>query len=112
MASYLGIKKPTGMIPNVVVKHGSKSIKEMKNEPYLECVKFSSFQVDHYSGFFGGEVRLGYYFDGEKTYPVTGFAISGNIHNLKGSLVFSKEIETKVRYKGPKAVEIKGMKIA
>lgn len=112
MASYLGIKKPTGMIPNVVVKHGSKSIKEMKKEPYLECIKFSAFQTDPYSGFFGGEVRLGYYFDGEKSYPVTGFAISGNLHELKGTLVFSKEIETLPGYKVPKAVEIKGMKIA
>ena len=45
----------TGMIPNVVVKHGSKSIKEMKKEPYLECIKFSAFQTDPYSGFFGGD---------------------------------------------------------
>ena len=83
----------------------------MKKEPYVECVKFSAFQVDKMSGFFGGEVRLGYYFDGEKTIPVTGFAISGNLHNLKGSLVLSKEVETMNGFKGPKAIEFKGVSI-
>lgn len=111
-AQYIGVKKPTGNIPNLLVKGGSKSYKDMKKEPYLECIKFSALQVDSMTGFFGGEVRLGYYFDGEKTIPVTGFAVSGNIHELKGKLVFSKEVETLSSYKGPKALEVEGMIIA
>lgn len=112
IAQYIGVRKPTGVIPNVIVKGGSKSIKEMKKEPYLECVKFSAYQANPISGFFGGEVRLGYYFDGEKVIPVTNFQVSGNLHELKGKLVLSKEVETMTGYKGPKALEIKGMIIA
>ena len=69
--------------------------------------------MDKFSGFFGGEVRLGIYFDGEKTYPVTGFSISGNMNEKKGQLVFSKEeISTPSGYEGPKYILVPGMDIA
>lgn len=108
---YLGEKNPKGMVPVIVVSKGNKSILEMEKEPYVRCVRFSGMQLDPFSGFIGGEVRLGFYFDGEKEIPVTGFSISGNIHQLKGSLVYSSEEVTLPRYHGPKYIEIKGMKI-
>lgn len=110
---YLGEKKPTGSYANMKVNCGSTSEEEIKKEPYIECLKFSGMQVDIFSGFFGGEVRLGIYFDGEKTYPVTGFSISGNIKEKRCELILSKEeISTSSGYEGPKYIKIAGMDIA
>ena len=108
---YLGIKNPTGLLPITKVEAGSKLFKEMQKEPYVRCVKFSSFQLEEASGFFGGEVRLGFYFDGEKEIPVTGFSIAGNLNEAKSNIVLSSEIEVLPRYVGPKYLEIKGMGI-
>ena len=103
---YLGEKEPTGHLPVAVVKEGTKSVSEMKKEPYLQIVQFSDMQVDPDSGFFGGEVRLGFYFDGEKEYPVTGLSVSGNLLNLGGSMKYSSETATKGNYHGPKYLEV------
>ncbi len=108
---YLNVKNPTGIISNIVAKVGNKSFEDMKQEPYIYCASFSGMQLDFHSGFFGGEVRLAFYFDGKKCIPVTGFSISGNIHEAKKNLVFSSEEVTLNGYKGPKYIEIKGMQI-
>ncbi|MCR4879483.1 MAG: hypothetical protein K5906_00800 [Bacilli bacterium] len=108
---YLNEKNPTGQLPILKVEAGTKSFNEMKKEPYLRCVKFSSFQNEQFSGFFGGEVRLGFYFDGEKEIPVTGFSIAGNINDAKGKTILSKETQINARYVGPMYLEIKDMGI-
>ena len=109
---YLGVDEPTGEVPVIVVKEGSKSFDEMKKTPYIRCVKFSNMQLDPYSGLFGGEVRLGFYFDGKKEVPVTGFSIAGNFNDVKASAVYSKETVTLPAYHGPKYLEIKNLDIA
>lgn len=109
---YLKESNPTGILPIMVVNEGTKSFEEMKKTPYIRCVKFSGMQLEPRSGFIGGEVRLGYYFDGEKEIPVTGFSISGNIHELKKNLILSSDTVTLPSYHGPKYIELKGMKIA
>ena len=83
----------------------------MKDEPYIRCVRFSGMQLDPHSGYIGGEVRLAFYYDGEKEIPVTGFSIAGNMHELKGDFVYSKETQTISKFHGPKYLEIKGMNI-
>ena len=108
---YLNEKRPTGRLPITVVTPGTKSFKEMASEPYVRCVSFSGMQLEPNSGFFGGEVRLGFYFDGEKEIPVTGFSISGNINEAKGKIVYSSDEVTLNNYHGPKYLEIKDMKI-
>ncbi len=108
---YLGEKEPTGALPVIKCQPGSKSFKDMAKEPYIRCVKFSGLQVEPNSGYFGGEVRLGFYFDGEKEIPVTGFSISGDINKTKSTLRLSKETVTKSRYTGPKYMEVVDMTI-
>ena len=83
----------------------------MAKEPYVRCVTFSGMQLERNSGFFGGEVRLGFYFDGEKEIPITGFSISGNINEVRGTMVYSSDDVTLENYHGPKYLEIKGVKI-
>ena len=105
-------EKPTGILPVMVVGEGSKDFKDFKKKKYIRCSRFSNMQLDSNTGFFGGEVRLGFYYDGKKEIPVTGFSISGNINELKKELYLSKEMATLPNYQGPKYIYIKGMKIA
>jgi len=103
---YLKIDKPTGDFKNIKVSAGSKEYKEMKSTPYLKCVSFSSFQMDSFSGYYGGEVRLGIYFDGKKEIPVSGFSVSGNIYEDINKMKFSKEVASIDGYEGPKYLEV------
>ena len=108
---YLGIERPTGVLPVTVVEPGTKGFDEMAKEPYVRCVRFSGLQVEPNSGYFGGEVRLGFYFDGKKEIPVTGFSISGNMNVSRGTMRLSSETVTRSRYHGPKYLEIPDMTI-
>ena len=109
---YLGEKAPSGVLPVMKVEPGTKTYAEMTREPYLRCVTFSGIQMEPNSGFFGGEVRLGFYFDGEKEIPVTGFSISGDMNVSRGTMIYSAETVTTRYYHGPKYVEIQDMKLA
>lgn len=109
-AQYL--KAPcNGNLPVCIVEPGEVSISEMKKTPYLRVMRFSSTQVERFSGLFGGEVRLGFYFDGTKEIPVTGFTVTTNLNEVRGNIVFSKEETTSSNYHGPKYLLIKGMQI-
>ena len=110
-AYFIGEKHPTGDLPIVKVNKGDMSFKEMAKKPYIRCVRFSSMQMDRLSGLVGGEVRLGYYFDGEKEIPVTGFTFTGNLHELKGTMRYSEEEVTYSSYHGPKYLLLPNTKI-
>jgi hypothetical protein len=45
----------------------------MKKKPHLEIIALSGIQIDMYSHYIGGEVRLAVYFDGKEYHPVSGF---------------------------------------
>jgi predicted Zn-dependent protease len=108
---YLGIE-PTGDLDEVVVKCGDKSMEEMKQEPYLELLAFSDFQMDSLTGNFAGEIRLGFYFDGENRTPVTGGSMSGNINNVQNRMFLSKEVYKDGRLTGPNMLELFNINIA
>merc|ERR1711879_1012057 len=110
-AYYLGIK-PTGMIGNTIYSGGSKSVKELKQGPYLELLKFSAFQMDRFTGNFGGEFRLGIYYDGEKEIPVALGSISGNIKVSQKEMYLSKETTQMNRFIAPKIIKLKDVVIA
>lgn len=108
---YLGIEA-TGIIRNILVEGGSKSLKEIKEGPYLELQIFSDFQMDTLTGDFAGEIRLGWYNDGEKTIPVTGGSISGNINDVHKEMFLSKELQRLNNFKGPRSIKLKNLNIA
>lgn len=110
-SSYMGIK-PTGNFENFKCNNGSVDFKEMKAHPYLYPVFFSDFQMDEMSGHFGGEIRLAYYFDGERTRIITGGSVNGSINECCTDLVFSKERYESASYSGPFAVRLKNVKVA
>lgn len=108
---YLNIK-PTGSIKNIVVDGGKKSLAAFKTEPYLELISFSNFQMDQFTGDFGGEVRLGWYFDGEKTVPVTGGAVTGNIMEVQHEMYLSKELQVDNDFIGPRTIQLLNVSVA
>lgn len=110
-AYYLGVE-PTGNYKAVKLDNGTKSFEEMKKEPYLHVVSFSDFSMDSFSGYFGGEIRLAYLFDGEKVTPVTGGSVSGNLLELQKNMVFSTDRYKDSNYDGPFAVEFQNVAVA
>lgn len=116
---YLNVE-PTGRINNMIFEGGSKSISEMRAEPYLEIAAFSDFQLSPMTGEFAGEIRLGWYFDGTTRTTVSGGSISGSINALQNNMYLSKELQQCVakevfetlNYSGPKAVMLYNVLVA
>jgi predicted Zn-dependent protease len=102
---YLGVP-PTGNIRNMVFSGGTKSIQEMKEQPYLELLAFSDFQLDSITGNFGGEIRLGRYFDGKAATFVTGGSISGNINEVQSEMYLSQELQRENSFSGPQTIRL------
>ena len=109
-ASYLNAPM-TGMYQAIKSENGSVPFADMKKN-CLYPVTFSDFQMDAFSGFFGGEIRLAYLYDGENVKIVTGGSISGNIAECGNDLVFSLERYSGADYQGPFAVKLKNVKVA
>ncbi|MDD3981039.1 MAG: metallopeptidase TldD-related protein, partial [Spirochaetales bacterium] len=93
------------------VSEGSLSMGELRSRPHLELVKFSDFRLETSTGDFGGEIRLGYWFDGEKRIPVTGGSISGSVAELRSAMVRSRERGLGSRSLCPVAVKLAGVSI-
>lgn len=110
-ADYLKIN-PTGSISNTVVGAGSKSVEDLMQEPHLQLLNFSDFQMDPLAGNFGGEIRLGIYFDGVNKTPITLGSISGNVKNVQGNMYFSKELQRDNNFIGPKIIKLENVTIA
>ncbi len=110
-AYYLGIKD---VAPgnNFEVKGGSLTREELTAEPYLEILETSGLVMNPMTGNFSGEIRLGYYFDGEKTVPVTTGSITGNINKVLNTIRFSKEQEQIDYCVMPKTIKLEGIAVA
>ena len=108
---YLGVEKPTGNLPCIRAEAGTLTEADMKKAPYLECASLSGLQLDLYNDYIGGEIRLAYYFDGEKTVPITGISMSGKLSAALASLRFSDTVVTEGAYEGPRSLMIQGMTV-
>ena len=71
----------------------------------------SGLQVDTFTDYIGGEIRLAYYCDGEKVIPVTGISITGSLKQVLPSIRLSKEIAADDGYTGPSKAILQDMKI-
>jgi len=109
-AGYLGIA-PSGAIANIHVTGGTASVEELKKEPYLELVSFSDFQMNPITGDFGSEIRLGFFFDGTATVPVTGGSISGSMAEAMKGLRMSRQERQYDNFLGPETVCVKGVSV-
>lgn len=102
---------PTGELPCIVVSAGSADSRDFAEGPYLEVLSMSDLQVDFYSDYIGGEVRLAYYHDGNKITPVTGISITGAASEVLNSLHLSRNLSVYDSYAGPEKAILTGMKI-
>ena len=102
---------PTGELPCVVVATGSATKADLQAGPYLEVLSMSGLQVDFYSDYIGGEVRLAYYHDGDKILPVTGISITGSASQVLNSLHLSQTQGIYDSYIGPDKAILESMKV-
>lgn len=109
-AQYLG-ETPTGNLGCISVDCGSFTESEKNSKPYFRCASMSGLQVDIYNDYIGGEVRLGYYFDGEREIPVTSISISGKLSTALANMRLSNEATTYESYHGPKCAIFDGIEI-
>ena len=109
-ASYVG-EKPTGALRCIEVDVGTLGEGELCSEPYFRCASMSGLQVDIYNDYIGGEVRLGYYFDGAREIPVTGISISGKLSACLSGMRLSDTETVYESYKGPKYAAFGGIEI-
>ena len=110
-AQYLG-ESATGYLGCMKVEGGTLTEEEKTSKPYFRCASMSGLQVDIYNDYIGGEVRLGYYFDGERESPVTGISISGKLSTALANMRLSNEIATHRGYCGPKcALFVEGIEV-
>lgn len=108
---YLGVK-PTGSYSKVICDNGILPFEEMKNAPCLWVVAFSDFQMDDFSGRFGGEIRLAYLIEEGKVTPVTGGSVNGSLLESQKDLLFSTDRYVTSRYEGPYALKLKNISVA
>ena len=108
---YLGVEKPTGNLPCIRAEAGTLTDADMKKEPYLDCASLSGLQLDLYNDYIGGEIRLAYYYDGEKTVPVTGISMSGKLSAALAALRLSNHMVTEGAYEGPRYLLLKAMTV-
>ena len=109
-ASYLG-KTPTGSLGCLRVATGSTSDEVLKRAPYFRCASMSGLQLDIYNDYVGGEVRLAYYFDGEREIPVTGVSISGKLSEALANMRLCDTATVYEGYFGPRWASFGGIEI-
>jgi len=71
----------------------------------------SGLQVDFYSDYIGGEIRLAYYHDGNKVTAVTGVSISGSLSEVLQDIRLSQKAGIYDGYCGPEKAILDHLKI-
>ena len=102
---------PTGMLRCLSVDTGSADEAAFCAEPTLEVISMSGLQVDFYSDYIGGEIRLAYYHDGSKIIPVTGVSISGSLTEVLRDIRLSQKSGIYDNYCGPEKAILDHFKI-
>ncbi len=107
---YLGLE-PTGNYERVGLENGTVPLKDLQ-KGCLCPVSFSGFEMDSFTGHFGGEIRLAYLYTEEGVEILTGGSINGSLSEKQGNLTFSTERYDTLNYTGPMAVRIDGVEVA
>lgn len=102
---------PTGNLRCICVKPGSAGEETLSAGPHLEVLSMSGLQVDTFTDYIGGEIRLAYYRDGETCIPVTGISITGSLKQVLSSIRLSAATAVDNGYTGPAKAILSGMKI-
>lgn len=109
-SAYMGLED-SFQPGNLAVSGGSRSAAELRQGKWLEPVEFSDFQVDPMTGDIFGEIRLAYWHDGERTVPVSGGSVSGNMRELLGDLQLSAETVQYDNWRVPALTRLNGVTV-
>jgi PmbA protein len=109
-AEYLGCR-PTGSSSNVVIAPGKKSYKELLEDNTFVFSRFSSFEPDHLTGAFSGEIRNGYLFKDNTFHPVKGGSLTGIMDKAMEEVYFSRETIQRGAYFGPRYIKFSGIDV-
>ncbi|MBE6935843.1 MAG: hypothetical protein E7458_05005 [Ruminococcaceae bacterium] len=104
-------EEPTGALHCMQVSPGTAEAAVFEEGTVLDILSMSGLQVDFYSDYIGGEIRLAYLRENGRVTPVTGISVSGKLSEVLNSVRFSKEIDTHDQYTGPAKALLTGMKI-
>lgn len=107
---YLG-EKPTGNLGCLCAEVGTLTDEALEEGSYLEVISMSGLQVDFFTDYLGGEIRLAYYHEGKKCTPVTGISISGSASEILNTIRFSARKGIHDGYMGPEKALLTGLKI-
>ena len=107
---YLG-EEPTGNLGCMVVDAGTADLADLSGSNCLEVISMSGLQVDFFSDYIGGEIRLAYLYENGKVTPVTGISISGKLTEILPSIRLSNRTIVRDGYSGPDKALLTGMKI-
>ncbi len=109
---YLEVDKPTGLFPAYEVTVDSSRYMKNDDRPHIELLFFSSPQLEPSSGYFGGEVRLALYHDGNGNItPITSLSFSGDVYEAIKTAKFSEETIITSNSKTPKIMYLDNIKI-
>ena len=108
--SYLG-EEVTGNLRCIRLEKGTLTEEEIEKAPYFECVSLSGLQLDLYNDYIGGEIRLAYYFDGEKKIPVTGLSMSAKLSDVLKNIRLLNKTKVTDNYEGPAKALLSGVAI-
>lgn len=107
---YLG-EPPTGNLGCIMVDPGHTDLSDVCGDTWLEVLSMSGLQVDFYSDYIGGEIRLAYYHHQGKQIPLTGISISGKLSMVLNNIRFSGDCCVMGSYSGPRTVLISDMAV-
>ena len=102
---------PTGNLRCLSVDAGSADEGAFSAAPTLEIISMSGLQVDFYSDYIGGEIRLAYYHDGAAVTAVTGVSISGSLSEVLQDIRLSQKRGIHDGYCGPEKALLDHLKI-
>ena len=108
---YLGVEKPSGVLGCIKVEPGTLTGEQLASAPYLECVSMSGIQIEPYSDYIGGEIRLAYLHKDGKTVPLTGISMSGKLSEVLATLRLHEKTCVYNAYEGPVSLLLKNMEI-
>ena len=112
LCRYLGAE-PTGDYRKFSCDNpGTMTFQDMQKRPCLWAVTFSGFEMDPFSGHFGGEIRLAYLIEDGRMTPVTGGSVNGILLDAQKDLTFSTDRYTEIGYDGPYAILLKNVAVA
>ncbi len=109
-SSYIG-NDNSFIVSNWEVTGGSATKEEIHEGSWLEAAEFSDFQVDPLTGDIFGEIRLAYWHDGEKTIPVSGGSVSGNMNELVKQMRMSRETRQCASARIPACIRLEGVTV-